>query len=432
VRVLLVSTYELGHQPWHLASPAAALETAGHSVRTLDLAVEAWDEERVAWAEGIAFSVPMHTAMRLARAAAERVRRDRGDAAICFYGLYASMAGGNEPWFAGQYEPAVVAWAEGKRPPSGVDLTRPTFARPSRASLPPLHRYARFVTGGSERVAGYVEASHGCAHRCRHCPVPVIYDGRVRVVTEDAVLRDVAQQVAAGATHITFGDPDFLNAVPHSKRLVRALHDAFPEVTFDCTVKVEHILRYADVWDEWSAAGCVFVVSAVECLNDDILCRLDKGHTAADATAAVSLLRAHGIELRPSLLPFTPWTTVADVLAVMHFVIDNDLIGNVDPVQYTIRLLVPAGSLLLEDDDLDVGPYDDERLTYTWSSALDGLHAELAGVVEASVGRGDSIAATFMDVNAAVHRAAGVAVPSLVISAGSIEGRPRLTEPWFC
>src|SRR5262249_32257384 len=104
VRVLLVSTYELGHQPWHLASPAAALQAAGPRVRTLDLAVEAWDGERMAWPEGIAFSVPMHTAMRLARAAADRVRRDRGDAAVCFYGLYASMAGGNEPWFAGQYE----------------------------------------------------------------------------------------------------------------------------------------------------------------------------------------------------------------------------------------------------------------------------------------------------------------------------------------
>jgi hypothetical protein len=432
VRVLLVSTYELGHQPWHLASPAAALEAAGHSVRTLDLAVEAWDGERVAWAEGIAFSVPMHTATRLARTAADRARRDNPAAAVCFYGLYASTAGGTEPAYAGQYEPALVAWAGGHRPASGVALTRHAFARPARATLPPLSHYARFVAGATERVVGYVEASHGCAHRCRHCPVPVVYDGRVRMVTEDAVMADITQLVAAGATHITFGDPDFLNAVRHSRRVVRALHDAYPDVTFDCTVKVEHILRHADVWGEWSAAGCVFVVSAIECVNDDILRRLDKGHTAADATAAVALLRTHGIELRPSFLPFTPWTTAADLLELMHFVIDNDLIGNVDPVQYTIRLLLPQGSLLLDDGDLDVGAYDDERLTYPWSSALDGLQAELSRLVDAGIRGGDSATATFLDVNAAVHRAAGVDAPVLEIPAGSIEGRPRLTEPWFC
>ena len=59
MRVLLVSTYELGHQPWHLASPAAALAATGHEVRTLDLAVEPWDEMAVAWADGVGFSVPI-------------------------------------------------------------------------------------------------------------------------------------------------------------------------------------------------------------------------------------------------------------------------------------------------------------------------------------------------------------------------------------
>src|SRR4051794_10951232 len=217
MRVLLVSTYELGHQPWHLASPAAALEAAGHEVRTLDLAVEAWDDALVAWAQGVAFSVPMHTALRLAQAAARRLP---SDLPVCFYGLYAGMADPGHVRLSGQYEPRLVEWAGGATPPSGVDLTRHVFVQPSRSSLPPLDRYARIAHEGAERIVGYVEASHGCVHRCRHCPVPVVYDGRVRMVTEDAVLADIAQLVAAGATHITFGDPDFLNAVPHSKRVV--------------------------------------------------------------------------------------------------------------------------------------------------------------------------------------------------------------------
>src|SRR4051794_41951749 len=70
MRVLLVSTYELGHQPLHVASPAAALHRAGHEVRCLDLSVQRWDTRALEWAQAVGFSVPMHTAMRLAMRAA--------------------------------------------------------------------------------------------------------------------------------------------------------------------------------------------------------------------------------------------------------------------------------------------------------------------------------------------------------------------------
>jgi hypothetical protein len=461
MRVLLVSTYEQGHQPLQLATPAAALAATGHDVRTLDLAVEPWDAEAVAWADGVAFSVPMHTAMRLATRAAQRVARARPDLPACFFGLYAGMGEQVGDVFAGEYQPALVAWAatlperllagtgraahpahsahaaRQAQQETVVELGRQPSVLPDRSSLPPLDRYARLVIGGEERLVGYVEATRGCSHRCRHCPVPVIYDGRVRVVDEDVVLADVGALVSAGAQHITFGDPDFLNAVPHAKRVVAALRTDFADVTFDCTVKVEHILRHADVWQDWAAAGCLFVTSAIEGVNDDILERLDKGHTAAEAAAAVAVVRAAGIDLRPSFLPFTPWATVDDVIAILHFVAANDLIGSVDPVQYSIRLLLPKGSLLLDDPVVQgvIGPYDPERLTYTWEAVdprLDVLHGELAALVEASAAAGESIQATFMDVNALVHAAAGITVPDGLIAAGSTEGRPRLTEPWFC
>src|SRR4051812_49809005 len=70
MRVLLVSTYELGHQPLHVASPAAALHRARHEVRCLDLSVERWETRALEWAQAVGFSVPMHTAMRLAMRAA--------------------------------------------------------------------------------------------------------------------------------------------------------------------------------------------------------------------------------------------------------------------------------------------------------------------------------------------------------------------------
>jgi len=481
MRVLLVSTYELGHQPLHLAAPAAALRAAGHEVRTLDTSVEPWTREPVDWAEAVAFSVPMHTAMRLALRAAAAVRSARAELPICLYGLYATVSrdvilgptGVADHAIAGEYEDGLVAWAddlvaeggrrgttsESQSPPrltaqsavkrdgqtaraaggtrrAVIDLgRRRSAAVPTRSGLPPLERYAHLALGGEERPVGYVEASRGCLHRCRHCPVPVVYDGRIRIVAEDVVLADVAALVEAGARHITFGDPDFLNGPQHARRVVAAVHERFPQLTFDCTVKVEHILRHRDLWPELATAGCLFVVSAFETVNDETLARLDKGHTAADIAAAVALLRRHGIETRPSFLPFTPWTTVEEVADIVDFVAALDLVPNVDPVQYTIRLLVPEGSLLepVLAAEGRLGRYDAERLTWTWASddpAVDELQTRLTAIVEGAQTAGEPMDRIYERVRAAVHAAAdrhdGPA------ASATSEGRPRLTEPWFC
>jgi radical SAM superfamily enzyme YgiQ (UPF0313 family) len=450
MRVLLVSTYELGHQPLHLAAPAAALRAAGHEVRTLDTSVEPWTREPLEWAEAVAFSVPMHTAMRLALRAAAAVRSARPELPICLYGLYATVSRDltlgparlADHAIAGEYEEGLLAWADGRAgSPAVIDLGRQRPAgAPARAGLPPLERYAHLALQGEERPVGYVEASHGCLHRCGHCPVPVVYDGRIRIVPEDVVLADIEGLVEAGARHITFGDPDFFNGPQHSRRVVAAMHERWPELTFDCTVKVEHILRHPDLWAEFAAAGCLFVVSAFETVNDETLARLDKGHTTADAAAAVALLRHHGIEIRPSFLPFTPWTTLDEVADIVDFAAALDLVPNVDPIQYTIRLLLPQGSLLepVLAAEGRLGPYDAGRLTWTWESedqAVDALQVRLAAIVEGAQTAGEPIEQIYGRVRAAVHAAAGrhTNSPAPVLSrAGTGEGRPRLTEPWFC
>ncbi len=422
MRVLLVSTYELGHQPLHVASPAAALRDGGHDVRCVDLSVERWHD--LDWAERIAFSVPMHTAMRLAVRAAEQVRATRPELPICFYGLYAPVSRDRtlgrvvDHLIAGEYEPELVRWVEGERAGPLVQLGRGEFHSPARDLLPPLEQYAHLALGGEERLVGYVEASHGCVHMCRHCPIPSVYDGRIRIVGADTVLADIEQLVAMGARHITFGDPDFLNGRKHSLAIVHAMHERFPDLTFDCTTKVEHVLEFAHLWPELAACGCLFVVTAVELLNDDILARLDKGHTARQVTDAVALLREHGIEPRPSLMPFTPWSTREDIEDIVRFVERHDLVGNVDPVQLSIRLLVPEGSLVLERDDWEPGAYDADALSWTWASDLDDLQRDLARIAEDG---GD-----FQAIREAVLGEAGQ------IEMGSTEGRPRLTEPWFC
>ena len=378
----------------------------------------------------------MHTAMRIAREAIERIRAERPGLPVACFGLYAMHASEEaDRVLVGETDAALVAWVEGDADDlvlhRGHDAAAAGAPLPARDLLPPLDQYVRLAVAGEERVVGSVSASHGCAHRCRHCPVPVVYDGRIRIVDVEAVLADAAQQVAAGARHLTFADPDFLNGARHSQRVVRALHDRFPHLTFDCTVKVEHILAHAEYWPEFAAAGCLFVVSAFESVDDATLRRIDKGHTTADAARAIALLREQGIEVRPSWMPFTPWTRLHDVQAMLEFVADHDLVANVDPVQFTIRLLLPEGSLLLGHPDLApyLGAYDASRATYDWRAAdpaMDELHERLAALVDASVRAGDDIPTVYN----AVREACGL--PPRAVSRDVAANRPRLTESWFC
>lgn len=411
MRVLLISTYELGHQPLGVAAPAAALRDRGHDVRVLDLAIRDWDRALAEWAERVAISVPMHTATRLAFEIAPRIDRP-----LACFGLYAAMCapiaaalGGRDP------VSAVVRWVEGD---STVTIPPPV---PARDLLDPPSEYAHLMHRGVRFPIAYVEASQGCAHRCRHCPVPVVYDGRIRIAAVETVLADVAAQVRAGAQHVTFGDPDFFNGVHHARRVVEAVHRAYPNITFDATVKVEHILRHEDMWPWMAERGCLFVISAFESVNDEILTVLDKGHTAADGARAIELLRAVGIEPRPTWLPFTPWTELADVQAILEFVAEHDLVGNVDPVQYSIRLLVPEGSLLL-GRIAGLGDWDPQRLSYPWTSPLDDLQREFVATVEsgADAPAGD------------VFNALRARVDLPPVDVADVIDAPRLSESWFC
>jgi radical SAM superfamily enzyme YgiQ (UPF0313 family) len=455
MRVTLLSTYELGHQPLHVAAPAATLRELGHDVAAIDTSVDAWDAEQVVRnSDAVALSVPMHTAMRLAIPLARELRMSAPDLPIAFYGLYApvsrdlTVGSVADVVFAGTYTPQLTAWVASLdgRDPTGTDLplislAHPDPVLPARDLLPPLDRYAHLAIDGERRRVGYVEATQGCLLECRHCPVPTVYGGRFRAVSRDAVLDDIAQLVSMGAEHITFGDPDFLNGPTHSRRLVEEMHTRWPHLTFDCTTKVDHILDNAELWDAFAGAGCVFVVSAFETTNDRILERLDKGHTTEQAGEVVDLLRSHGIEVRPSWMPFTPWTTVDDLRDVLDFVIDHDLVDNVEPIHYAIRLLLPEGSLLVEHPDLrpHLGPYDPERLTYTWTARdprVDDLHAELSTIVENATRAGSRTLETFLDVNAAVRSVDRTTVErrlaAMPAPVGSGVDRPRLTEPWYC
>lgn len=446
--ILLISTYELGHQPLGIAWPKAFLERTGFAPDSLDLAAEPWDDAKIRRAKLVAIAVPMHTALRLGVRTAERIRRTNPQCRIVFHGLYALLnadyllEGVADYVMGGEFEEAFVDLVErlerGESPPTTSDArhTRLNFPLPSRESLPPLTRYVKLRRNGADISTGYVEASRGCLHRCLHCPIPPVYNGRFFVVPQDLVLGDIRRLVAAGAGHITFGDPDFLNGPGHALRLVRALHAEFPGVTYDFTAKIEHLLRHRALLPEFAQTGCAFVVSAVESLSDTVLANLEKGHTRADALAAFGIMRGAGITLRPSFMPFTPWATLDDYLELLDFVDSPDLVDQVDPVQLTIRLLIPPGSSLLTRSAIQsfLGALDRAAFSCRWTHPdprMDALHGEVTALV-AGAG-GEDPAATIARLHTLAARRAGRACRGGVRLPSPERPIPaRLTEPWFC
>jgi radical SAM superfamily enzyme YgiQ (UPF0313 family) len=457
--ILLIACYELGHQPLGIASPLGFLEQAGYTPEALDIAVAPLDAAKVARARFVGIAVPMHTALRLGVRVAQRIRALNPTCHICCYGLYASLnaeyllAHGVDSVVGGEFEAPLVNLIEaldrgfdgavdGVSQPGRLTapfLKRLQFHLPNRRGLPPLAQYAQLDCDGRRSLVGYVEASRGCKHLCLHCPIPPVYGGRFFAVPQEVVLEDIRRLVQSGAQHITFGDPDFLNGPTHALRVTRAMHAEFPTLTFDCTVKIEHILQHRELFAEFARLGCLFVVSAVESLSDTVLANLHKGHSRADVFEALTIMRQAGIALRPSLVSFTPWTTLEDYLDVFEVVQREGLIDHVDPVQYAIRLLIPPGSMLLEHAAVRpfLGALDQAAFTYQWThpdARLDALHRAVTLLVEESTKADEDPVVTFERLRALAYAARDGRQPE-VITGQPTPGRsrpPRLTEPWFC
>jgi radical SAM superfamily enzyme YgiQ (UPF0313 family) len=402
----------------------------------------------------------MHTATRLAASFVERVKRINPNAHLCFYGLYAPVNDeylrelGADTILGGEFEEGLVALVERlsaketqpsssrTQPEPAISLTRQRFLVPDRGQLPGLDRYAHVkLPGGGSRVAGYTEASRGCKHLCRHCPIVPVYGGRFFVVQPDVVLEDIAHQVAAGAEHITFGDPDFFNGPLHAMRIVAELHRRFPDLTYDVTIKVEHLLQHARYLAGLRDTGCLFITSAVEAVDDRILEIFDKRHTREDFVRAVALCREVGLNLNPTFVTFNPWITLAGYRDLLSTILELGLVGNVSPIQYAIRLLIPRGSRLLELPLVQefAGDFDPAALAYPWTHPdprMDRLHADVLAAVSGNQITEEDRFAIFARVWE-LTEAAGEATPSdpFALVATGVRGRepiPHLSEPWYC
>ena len=487
MNIVLISTYELGRQPFGLASPAAWLRTRGHEVVSLDLSREALDEAAIRAADLIAFYVPMHTATRLAAGLIAPVRAMNPQAHLCFYGLYAPV---NEDYLrglgvgtilGGEFEEGLASLAarlsneetppqslsfraERGIPPSFdaadreiprsarndnvkqasqqepvISLARQKFLMPDRAGMPELSKYARIVMpGGEQRIAGSTEATRGCKHLCRHCPIVPVYNGAFRVVERDVVLQDIRQQVAMGAQHITFGDPDFFNGPAHSLAIVEAMHREFPQISYDVTIKIEHLRKDDAHLATLRDTGCLFVISAVESVDDAVLEKFDKGHTRADFLSVVARFRQLGMTLLPTFVPFTPWTTLTGYNDLLDVIAQENLCENVSPIQLAIRLLIPAGSRLLELPEVQamVGEFDSAALVFPWKhkdARVDALCHEISALVQRGDGLKLSRTQIFVHIRRAARAAAGLsAVAGATEQVAQSTPVPFLDEPWYC
>lgn len=451
MQVVLISTYELGHQPFGLASPAAWLKAAGATVACFDLAVSHLDRDVIAAAELIAFYVPMHTATRIAGQFIPRVRSINPHAQLCAYGLYAPLNAdylrglGVTTILGGEFEEGLTALyrriAAANASPLQVEplisLARQNFLKPDRAGLPHLSKYAYLDrVDGCKKVAGYTETTRGCKHLCRHCPIVPVYNGQFRVVPFDVVIDDIEQQMEAGAGHITFGDPDFFNGPGHTIPIVEKFHQHWAFATYDVTIKIEHLLKYARWLPVLRDTGCLFITSAVEAVDDAILEVFDKHHTRADFVKATALLKEHGLTFNPTFVAFNPWISLSGYRDLLHTLAELDLIDHVAPVQYTIRLLIPAGSKLLDRSDVQqlIGPFDQAALVYPWAHPdpnVDQLYeAVLADVTEAQAA-GLSRGEIFDRVWAITAQALNDPQPSPRPDRASTP-IPHLSESWYC
>src|SRR5258708_27010880 len=322
MKIVLISTYELGRQHFGLVSPTAWLRKRGHEVTCFDLTRQGLDAAAIRSAELIAIYLPMHTATRLACKLIPSLREQNPGAHLCCYGLYAPMnaeylrslgvgtilggeVGGGLVRLADRLEsadgfeeenkifPRGLKPTEGRssmselnlrppkasvsEPPAGererpqgsedsalcyrvgdalkrapttfvansgtsvektagltqsepmISLERLKFEVPDRAGLAPIAKYAHLVVpGDGYRVVGSTEASRGCKHLCRHCPIVPGYNGVFRIVEREVVLADVRQQVEAGGPPFSFGGSAFFTGRRHALEVVVAVHRECP------------------------------------------------------------------------------------------------------------------------------------------------------------------------------------------------------------
>ncbi len=197
---------------------------------------------------------------------------------------------------------------------------------------------------------------------------------------------------------------------------------------------MDHLLaarRRGDL-HRFAEQGAAFAITAVESFSDEVVGHLAKGHTRAQTLDLFGDPCPAPLPLRPTFVAFTPWTSRGDYQEIFDILEANDLVSNVDPVQLSIRLLIPEGAALLAHPPTQphlTGPYDAHTLTYPWrhpDAAMDHLHARALATVEAAADADTPPEQTYE----ALRALAFEAPPRPIRTRGAAV--PRMSESWFC
>jgi len=460
MNVLLVSSYESGFQSLGTTVAAAHLKALGVPARLIDLSLgPAPPVEELAGTTLVGFHVPMYHSLPASFGFASRLRSSLPAAKIFFFGLYASLFREEILAKYGDYVlntnwedelGALVLEGRPARPPAdaAAGASLPAFAYqrqnrflpPARELLPDLGHYAKLIDNGARLLTGNVEASRGCIHPCSHCPLPPVYGGKVTLVPEEVVLADIDRLVEMGARHICFIDPDFLNAPRHSLAIVEAMNDRYPFLTYDFTAKISHFRKHADYVRQLAPLGLKYVLTAMEFNDDSTLERLRKKHSTDDLAWSIDFLRLLGVHVKPTFVFVNPWVDVEEMMRLLEFIEENDLIECVDPVQYKIRLLLFRNSLLLDGTYIDKSTFGITNDFYTeWqheNSEIEALYRDLVTLVDHHLAARSSFFDAFYAVKELIARylpdRGGRAMEVRIRSHAIAGDVPRYDVPNFC
>ena len=364
MKVLLLSFYDLGKQPKIISEIFNKLNSNSTEIDFIDYSLESMEVQLNRY-DAIGIYASMHTATVLAT---QYLSNKNVPDKIFTFGLYGRVLSDSDSRIK------YIENIEHNELDEYLNLiTNDDYSLketiPDRSIFPEISKYARLINGMDETLTGSVETTYGCKHLCTHCPVPIQFKGRFKTFSEKKIIDDISNQIELGAAHISFNDADFFNGPKYSLKILEKLNNEFPSVTYDSTIKVQHIIKYKDYFKELNNLNMLFVISAFETTNDLVLEILQKNHSARDLDESIEISKVNNIDIRPTWMPFTPWTETTDLHNIIKLIEKYQLRETVDPIQLTIKLLIPKHSLIIDRPEIKkyLGRYDTESFSYRWS-----------------------------------------------------------------
>lgn len=397
MKYLVASTFEGGYQPLNAISATTALLDADIEAQLIDIYVEGLALERFSDADLVFICVPLFDSLTAGTQLAKQLKEAKPSQKICFFGQYATINAKSlaskygDYAIAGEWEKPIVSLAKHLSGEQGQDLRgvidrtrglsseivvpqliRDGFRLPRRDLAPPLHKYPQPQLEkllGEKKVVGGVEGSRGCHHKCSYCSVYAAYDGKVLLVSDDLVERDVTNLVAQGMTHLTFTDADFFNAKKHGLKIIRTLHSQFPDLTYDFTTRVDHILENKDAIKEMGQLGLAFITTALEFPKQEVLDQVFKEMNVPMIEEALAFLKEAGVKVNPTFITFNPWVSLEDMAELHDFIARNELENIVDPIQFETRLHLYKGLPLFNNDTVKELQLEEHEFHFDWQHA---------------------------------------------------------------